>query len=85
MGKNIEKSASNKHPQKVNKVVSFNTIKNHIIDLFYKEKDIDVLLEKLTRLFMTNPVLVRDREVPRAKTSKRKLLQYHKHKKKICF
>lgn len=39
------------HEYHVNKVVSFNVIKNKVIDLLDCESDIDVLLEKLTSLF----------------------------------
>jgi hypothetical protein len=80
------KTDHNKYPQKVNKVVSFNTLKNHVIALFYQESSLDKLLDKLTLLFQTTPVLVREhREVPRKKKSKTQLLRHQKYKKKICF
>jgi hypothetical protein len=79
------KSSDNKHSQIVNKAVSFNTIKNHVTDLFLTTDNFEVLFEKLTRLFMTNPVCVRDRKVPRNKSSSRKIINYHKRIKKICF
>jgi hypothetical protein len=81
-----EKTPGNKHPQKVNKNVSFNAIKNHAVELFYKEQDTAVILEKLTQLFKVNPVSVRNqRKVPRKKSKPRALLNYHKRIKKICF
>lgn len=74
------------HAYHVNKVVSFNVIKNKVIDLLDCESDIDVLLEKLTSLFLKNPSCTRkDRKVPRRKSSDRKLLNHHKRLKKICF
>ena len=74
------------HAYHVNKVVSFNVIKNEVIDLLYHESDIDVLLKKLTRLFLKNPSCTRkNRKVPRRKSSDRKLLNHHKRLKKICF
>ena len=79
------KSSDNKCPQTVNKAVSFNTIKNHVLDLFLKEDDFEILSDKLTRLFMTNPVCVRERKVPRDKSRPGKLVSYHKRIKKICF
>ncbi len=79
------KSSNNKYPQTVNKAVSFNTIKNHVLDLFLKEDDFEILSDKLTRLFMTNPVCVRERKVPRNKSRPGKLVSYHKRIKKICF
>ena len=41
-----------KHEYHVNKMVSFNVIKNQVIDLLYYESDFDNLLEKLTKLFL---------------------------------
>lgn len=74
------------HDYHVNKVVSFNVIKNKVIDLLDRECDTDVLLDKLTRLFLKNPSCTRkDRKVPRRKSSDRKLLNHHKRLKKICF
>lgn len=54
-----EKSISNKHSQKVNKSVSFNTIKQKSFALFYSDMDIDLLLENMQKLFITNTVLIR--------------------------
>lgn len=84
-----EKQLSQRNTQyeyHVNKVVSFNVIKNKVIDLLDRECDTDVLLDKLTRLFLKNPSCTRkDRKVPRRKSSDRKLLNHHKRLKKICF
>lgn len=81
-----QKTSANKYPQAVNKAVSFNAIKNHVIELFHKEEDTETILDKLTQLFKTNPICVRDdRKVPREKSNLRRLLNYHKRRKKICF
>jgi hypothetical protein len=75
-----------KHAYHVNKAVSFNAIKNQVIDLLYHESDLDLLLEKLTKLFLKNPSCTRkNREVPRRKSSDRILLNHHKRLKKVCF
>ena len=75
-----------KHAYHVNKAVSFNAIKNQVIDLLYHESDLDILLEKLTKLFLKNPSCTRkNREVPRRKSSDRVLLNHHKRLKKVCF
>jgi hypothetical protein len=76
-----------KNPQKVNKAVSFHTIKHQAIEiLFGDENDIDYLLENLTKTFLQNPTIVREnRNPPRKKTSARKLVDFHKRKKKVCF
>jgi hypothetical protein len=75
-----------KHAYHVNKAVSFNAIKNQVIDLLYHESDLDLLLETLTKLFLKNPSCTRkNREVPRRKSSDRVLLNHHKRLKKVCF
>ncbi len=79
------KSSDNKYPQTVNKAVSFNAVKNHVIGLFLKEENPETLSDKLTRLFMMNPVCVREREVPRKKSKPRKLVNCHRRIRKICF
>ncbi|WP_269433907.1 transposase [Desulfonema ishimotonii] len=80
-----DKDDKNEYHQLVNKAVSFNTIKNHVTDLFFGESDTEILLEKLTRLFMTNPVCERkNRKFPR-KRRPRASLNYHKRFKKIVF
>jgi len=79
------KDGQNRYHQAVNKAVSFNTIKNHVLHLFCKDQDSETLLEKLTELFMTAPVCERkNRKFPRKK-SMRASLNYHKRIKKIVF
>lgn len=75
-----------RHEYHVNKAVSFNAIKNQVVDLLYHESDLDLLLEKLTGLFLKNPSCIRkNREVLRRKSSDRKLLNHHRRLKKVCF
>lgn len=75
-----------KHEYHVNQAVAFNAIKNQAIDLLYHESDLDLLLEKLTKLFLKNPSCTRkNREVPRRKSSTRVLLNHHQRLKKPCF
>ena len=76
-----------KHSQKVNKAVSFHTIKHQAIEiLFGDENDIDYLLESLTKIFLKNPTIVREnRNPPRKKRSARKLIDFHKRRKKSCY
>ncbi len=81
-----QKTLRNRYPQQVNKAVSFNTIKNHVFELFSTVDDLDILLAQLTQLFLTNPVVQRtDRQVQRRKTSALKRLRHHQRFKKICF
>ena len=80
------KSLTNRYPQKVNQSVSFNAIKNNVIDLLFLQPDEDLLLAELTQLFLMKPTLVRDgRSVPRPKPSTARSLRFHKRFKKICF
>ena len=75
-----------KHHQQVNRFVSFNAIKNHVIELFYAETDETLILDKLTRLFLLKPSYIRDgRLVPRRKSSTLKRLHFQRRKKKVCF
>jgi hypothetical protein len=81
-----QRSSQNRYPQQVNQNVSFNPIKNQVLDLFYRETDENVILQQLTRLFLTKPTCVRsDRSVPRRKSRTSRLLHYHQRRKKACF
>jgi hypothetical protein len=74
------------HPKKVNKAVSFNTIKNHAFDLLLSNKPSSAVLNELTELFTYNPTLIRkDRNPPRKKNSDRKILGFWKRKRKAVF
>jgi hypothetical protein len=75
-----------KHPQTVNRAVSFNAIKYQALDLLFSNEPTEPLLEKLTALFLSNPCLDRQhRNPPRKKSSARVLLNYQKREKKHCF
>jgi hypothetical protein len=75
-----------RHPQTVNRAVSFNVIKNTALDLLYSTLDTDTLLAQLTMLFLKNPTSSRsERNPPRQKSSSRALLSFHKRMKKQCF
>jgi hypothetical protein len=75
-----------RHPQTVNRAVSFNAIKNEALALLLGGLATGPLLERLTTLFLTNPCLERkDRNPPRKKSSARALLDFHKRQKKHCF
>lgn len=73
-------------PQKINKAVSFNAIKNMAFDIFFNEKNQEKTNIKLTQLFMTGTIVQRkDRSPPREKTSARKSLNFQKRKRKHVF
>lgn len=71
--------------QKVNKNVSFNIIKNTLIELFLKQEPIEEIFEKIMKLFKTNPNQIRTWRTSERKTTAHKSLNYHKRKKKHCF
>ncbi len=75
------------HPQVVNRAVSFNALKNQAFGLlFLSGLENEVILERLTALFLMNPCLERKgRNPPRLKSSSRTLLNFHKRQKKRCF
>lgn len=50
---------NNKYKQKINKSVSFNTIKNYCFELFYSNKDIEMIFEEMSKLFLTSTVQIR--------------------------
>ncbi len=87
------KNKSNKYEQKVNKSVSFNTIKNYAFELLYfPDKDIDEILDKIYQQLKTNKLAIRpDRKYdrPTARESKNskgiKSANYQKRKKKMVF
>lgn len=75
-----------RHPQTVNRAVSFNAIKNQAFDLLMSDLETQPLLEKLTALFLTNPCLRRElRNPPRKKSSATVLLNFQRRQKKHCF
>lgn len=84
---------SNKYEQKVNKSVSFNTIKNYAFELLYfPDKDIDGILDKIYQQLRTNKIAIRPNrkyDRPTARESKNtkgiKSANYQKRKKKMVF
>jgi hypothetical protein len=79
-------SQSLKNRQQVNHVVSFHTIKSHIIALLTGSTPIAELAEKLKKLFLANPTTVRpERIVPRKKPSAWRSLHYQRNVKKAVF
>lgn len=84
---------SNKYEQKVNKSVSFNTIKNYAFELLYfPDKDIDGILDKIYQQLRTNKIAIRpnrkyDRPTTRESKNTKgiKSANYQKRKKKMVF
>lgn len=75
-----------RHPQTVNRAVSFNALKHRALDLLASDLDTGPRLDQLTALFLTNPTLDRkDRKPPRRKSSARILLNFQRRQKKHCY
>jgi hypothetical protein len=80
-----ERSNDNKNELKVNKAVSFNTIKNNIIDLFFSNDEIDDLHDKMTKLFLQRPTAIRKNRYFERSNNTTRALNFNKRRKKICF
>ena len=82
--KTKEKNLRNK--QKVNKQVSFNIIKNKIIDLMLKWWDANKYMKEMLKIFAMNVTQERVwRTSSRKETTTSKSLHFNKRKKKSCF
>jgi hypothetical protein len=79
-----------KYCYKVNKSISFSTIKDHYIEMFFdKNNDIEKTINKLTTIFITDPVPIRPNrhfKRPKKEDSKNvkaiKSMNYYKRRKK---
>ena len=82
--KTKQKNLRNK--QKVNKQISFNIIKNKIIDLMLKSWNPDNDMEEMLKIFAMNVTQERVwRTSSRKNTTTSKSLHFQKRKKKNCF
>jgi len=80
------RTQTTKHAQKINKAVSFNALKNNVIELFLSHEDEHVIVIKLHALFVKNPTLVRaGRSSPRKITPTVALMNYLKRKRKAIY
>ena len=76
----------NLHEQSVNRAVSFNTLKNNVIQLLCIDDEIESVLIKISALFMLNPTVKRKgRHVDRKAASQGKILNYYRTKRKVVF
>jgi len=82
----FKKYSLNKLRQTVNNMVSFNAIKNFLVEMFYHSMPIDSLMKTLNSWFITDPTYrKRDREVVRKKSGASVSLNYYKRIYKPCF
>ena len=82
-----KKSKKNAHPQKVNKAVSFNIVKNNILDIMFDPFIANSELEdRIDRAFRNNPTIVRpDRNPERVITTQTKNNRWLRHYRKFVF
>ena len=74
------------HAKKVNKAVSFNALKERVFALFYSGRPADAVLDELTVLFTTSPVLVRpEKKPPRKNTLDKQKLSFYRLRRKGVF
>ncbi len=82
---NANKSEGNQK-LKINKAVSFNSIKNMAFEIFFTESDKGKIFDKLMKLFVMNPVIVREnRQVIRRSTSDTQSLNFQQRMRKHVF
>ena len=75
-----------KHEQQVNKQVSFNIIKNKVMDLFLSDKSTKKTMEWLNEVFKISPTPKRKwRKFSRKRNNPQQVVNYHKRKKKQNF
>jgi len=75
----------NKNGQKVNKNISFNAIKNEVVELFLSDTPIEELSERLEAIFRQSPTSIRDERSYGRKRSASKSVRYRKYSRKACF
>jgi hypothetical protein len=88
----LSNKKQNKFEQKVNRSISFNTVKNYCFELFYSNKDIEIIFEEMSKLFLTKPQQIRPNRKFQRPTKKEsnhskaiKSANYQKRKKKSVF
>ena len=92
----VTREAASKLPQagdngrlygsQINRAVSFNALKNRVIDLLLSKKPLQKVLAELTAVFLANPVSIRPaRKPPRETPSPARSLNFQKRLRKIVF
>jgi hypothetical protein len=75
-----------RHQTKLNKAVTFHTLKNRVIDLLAGTDPIEKVLAEMTELFLANPVIIRpNRNPPRKTPTPLRSLNFQKHVRKVVF
>ena len=81
-----QESAHHQHPKQVNRADAYHALKDQVLDLLYSVIPAQTVIEKLQRLFVSNPVSVRpERKVPRRKRSFHRSYHFQRNVRKIVF
>jgi len=81
-----EESANHQHPKQVNRADAYHALKDQLLDLLYSDIPAQTVIDKLQRLFVSNPVSVRpERKVPRRKQSFHRSYHFQRNVRKIVF
>ena len=78
-------NAQRKYPAQVNRAVSYHALKEHILELLYKDTPIDQASAQIQDWMRCNPVSVRKRKIPRPQTSIKRSYNYQRYAKKSVF
>lgn len=82
----LKDKTTSKNQQKVNHSVSFHAIKTEALNLLFSKTPIDKVLNKLRKLFITNPTLDKKKSpTPRIPKTARHRLHYHRTQRKHSF
>ena len=83
---NLKDKTTSKNQQKVNHSVSFHALKTEALNLLLSNMPISNVLNKLQKLFLTNPTLDKKKPTtPRNTKTARHLLHYHRTQRKHVF
>ena len=83
---NLKGKTTSKNQQKVNHSVSFHALKTEALNLLLSNMPITKVLNKLRKLFLTNPTLDKKKPTtPRNTKIARHLLHYHRTQRKHIF
>lgn len=75
-----------RHKQAINHSISFNTLKNNVIELLESNEDLESVLAKMSALFLRSTTIIRnERHVDRKAATQGQTINYLRRKKKIVF
>lgn len=74
------------HPQAINHSITFNTLKNNVMELLESNEDIESILAKMSALFLRSPTIKRNgRHVERKNVTPSQTINHLRMKRKFVF